>query len=258
MKIYFQMWLMSFKGLMMYRIDFMVGMISQFLTQIIDLIFIWIVFQNVDTLQGWNSDQILFLYGLMMLSIGISEFLFDELYDLGRFYMREGNFDGIILRPIHPLISIIGATKNSAALGYFILGIGLVVAMLVKLQIPITLLLIGKIVVFSIIGGLIVGAVMVIASTASFWTYRSNDVIWSFWRMYTMTQYPISIYNTFIQVLITFILPFAFVAYFPALHYLGMEGQNMIWICPIAMLAIWFGAIRVWNFGLNKYKSTGT
>jgi len=248
---------MSVKSLLIYRMDYIVGIISQLLTQVIDLIFIWIVFQNVDTLQGWNSNQILFLYGLMMLSVGIQEVLFDELYDLGRFYIREGEFDSIVLRPIHPLISIIGATKNSAGIGYFILGLGLVVTMLIKLQIPITALLIAKIVFFSIIGAFIIGAVMVIASTTSFWTYRSNDVIWSFFRMYTMTQYPISIYNSLIKALLTCIIPFAFVAYFPALHYLQMEPINLIYLSPVVLIVIWFIAIKIWNFGLKKYKSTG-
>ena len=248
---------MSIKSLLMSRVDFIVGMFSQALTQVIDLIFIWIVFQNVDTLQGWNSNQILFLYGLMMLSVGIEEVLFDELYDLGRFYIREGEFDSIVLRPVHPLISIIGATKNSAGYGYFILGLGLVITMLIRLQIPITILLICKIIFFSIIGAFIIGAVMVAASTASFWTYRSNDVIWSFFRMYTMTQYPISIYNSFIKAILTCVIPFAFVAYFPALHYLQIEPTNLIYLSPLVLIIIWFIVLKIWNFGLKKYKSTG-
>ncbi len=107
--------------------------------------------------------------------------------------------------------------------------------MLIKLTVPITALLIIKIVFFSIVGAFIVGAINTIFSISSFWTYRSNEVIWSFYKMYTFTEYPITIYNKFIRFLITVLLPFAFVA-----------------------IVLWIIAIKLWNLALNKYRSTGT
>ena len=109
---------------------------------------------------------------------------------------------------------------------------------------------------FSIIGAFIVGAINTIFSISSFWTYRSNEIIWSFYRMYTFTEYPITIYNKFIRILITVILPFAFVAYYPTMNYLGMD-KYMIYLSPIIMIILWIIAVKVWNWALNKYRSTG-
>ena len=185
-------------------------MVSQIVTQLVEIIFIWIVFQNTENLAGWNFMQVLLLYGITLISVGISDFCFDALYDIGPKYIREGDFDKIMLRPVHPLISIIGASKEFTALGYFGLGLAMTITMLIKLAIPITAILILKIVFFSIVGAAIIGAINTIFSIASFWTYRSNEIIWSFYRTYTFAQYPIDIYNKFIKVLITVILPFAF------------------------------------------------
>lgn len=146
------------------------------------------------------------------------------------------------------LVGYIG--KNGA-------GKSTTIKMLIELSIPITFFLILKIVVFSIIGAAITGAILTIFSISSFWTYKSNEVIWTFYRMHTFAQYPIDIYNGFIKILITVILPFAFVAYYPTMNYLGMN-KYMNYLSPIIMVILWIIAVRVWNWALNKYRSTGS
>lgn len=255
--IYFSLLKISLKEILIYRIDCIVGVISQFVVQLVSLIFIFIVFQNTENIAGWNFKQILLLYGVTRLSIGIAGYCFDSLYDIGPKYIRNGDFDKILLRPIHPLISIIGSSREFEALADFILGLAITIYMLIKLSIPITAILIFKIVFFSIIGALIIGAINTIFSISSFWTYRSNEIIWSFYRMYTFTEYPIDIYNGFIKVLITIILPFAFVAYYPTASYLGLN-KYMIYLSPLVAIILWIVAINVWNLALKRYRSTGT
>ena len=115
---------------------------------------------------------------------------------------------------------------------------------------------ISSIMIFSLIGALIIGALMTIFSITSFWTYRSNEIIWSFYRIHTLTEYPISIYNKFIQIILTYILPFAFVAYYPTMCYLGLNTY-MIYLSPIVAILLWIIAVILWNLALNKYRSTG-
>lgn len=256
-KLYFSFLGASLKEMLIYRIDCLVGMVSQIITQLVEIIFIWIVFRNTENLAGWNFKQILLLYGITLTSVGLKTFLFDGLYELGPKYIKDGEFDKILLRPVHPLISIIGSTKEFVAFGYFILGIIVTVSMLIKLAIPINAILIIKIIGFSICGAAIMGAMNTIFSISSFWTYRSNEVIWSFDRIYTFAQYPIDIYSKFIKILITIILPFAFVAYYPTMNYLGMD-KYMICLSPVIAIVLWIIAIRIWNLALKKYRSTGT
>lgn len=255
-KIYISFLSASLKEMLIYRLDCIAGMVSQLLTQFVEVIFIWITFQNTDNLAGWNFEQILLLYGITLISIGISDFCFDALYDIGPKYIREGDFDKILLRPVHPLISIIGSSNEFTSLGYFGLGLFMTIAMLIKLAIPVTFILILKIVFFSIIGAAIIGAINTIFSIASFWTYKSNEVIWTFYKIYTFAQYPIDIYNGFIKFLITYILPYVFVAYYPTMNYLGMD-KYMIYLSPIVAIVLWIIAVKVWNWALKKYRSTG-
>ena len=256
-KLYFSFLVASLKEMLIYRLDCIVGILSQIFTQLVELIFIYIVFQNTENLAGWNFRQILLLYGITLLSVGIADFCFDALYDIGPKYIRNGDFDKILLRPVNPLLSIIGASKEFTSIGYFGLGLALTVIMLIQLAIPITFILILKIVFFSIVGAAIIGAINTIFSISSFWTYRSNEVIWSFYKIYTFAQYPIDIYYGFIKFLIRVILPFAFVAYYPTMNYLGFD-KYLLYLSPVIAIILWFIAVKVWNWALNKYRSTGT
>lgn len=255
--IYFSLITASIKEMLIYRLDCIVGIFSQFFMQAVELIFLWITFQNTENLAGWNFNQMLLLYGITMISVGLQDMCFDALYDIGPKYIRRGEFDKFLLRPVHPLLSIIGSSKEVTSFGYGILGLVMTIVMLIKLQIPITIILILKIVFFAIVGAAIIGAINTIFSISSFWTYRSNEVIWSFFRIYTFAQYPINIYNGFVKILITVILPFAFVAYYPTASYLGLEPY-MIYLSPIIAIVLWIIAIKLWDWALKKYRSTGT
>lgn len=256
-KLYFAFLGASMREMLVYRIDCLVGVVSEIITQLVEIIFIWIVFQNTQYLAGWDFKQVFLLYGLTLIAVGIKTFLFDGLYDLGPKYMKTAEFDKILLRPVHPLISVIGSSKEFVAFGYVILGFIITTAMLSKIAIPITVMLIIKIIVFSFCGAAIIGAINTIFSISSFWTYRSNEVIWSFDRIYTFAQYPINIYSKFIKILITGILPFAFVAYYPVMNYLGID-KYMIFLSPLIAIIMWVVAVKIWNLALNKYRSAGT
>lgn len=247
----------SLKEILIYRIDCIVGILSQSVVQLVSLIFIFVVFNQTENIAGWNLNQILLLYGVTRIPIGIAGYCFDGLYDIGPKYIKNGDLDKILLRPVHPLISIIGASREFVSLADIFIGLGITFFMFTKLSIPITIFLVIKVIFFSIVGALIIGAINTIFSISSFWTYRSNEVIWSFYRMYTFTEYPITIYNKFIRIIITVIVPFAFVAYYPTIAYLGIN-KYMIYLSPIIAIVLWVIAVKLWNLALDKYRSTGT
>ena len=70
------------------------------------------VFRHTENIEGWNFYQILLLYGVTRIPIGIAGYCFDGLYDIGPKYIKNGDFDKILLRPVHPLISIMVIQGN--------------------------------------------------------------------------------------------------------------------------------------------------
>ncbi|MEO1088650.1 MAG: ABC-2 family transporter protein, partial [Acidobacteriota bacterium] len=75
--------------------------------------------------------------------------------------------------------------------------------------------------------------------------------------------YPISIYDNWIQVLLTLVLPFAFVSFFPAEHFLGKPESSIFpavfqFGTPLVGLIFFLLAYRLWSSGVDGYQSTGS
>lgn len=86
--------------------------------------------------------------------------------------------------------------------------------------------------------------------------------IWVDELMSTFGNYPLSILPGLVQGLFTFLLPLAFVAYFPVLVLLGIAPERGLmsvlahW-SPAVGFVLFFLAHRVWTWSLRHYQSVG-
>ena len=54
------------KTIMQSRVDFLIGLFGFFLTQVMGIAFLYLVFQQIPDLQGWTLDQLIFIYGFII------------------------------------------------------------------------------------------------------------------------------------------------------------------------------------------------
>jgi ABC-type uncharacterized transport system permease subunit len=61
---------------------------------------------------------------------------------------------------------------------------------------------------------------------------------------------------------ITFVFPYAFVAYYPTLHFFQIDIEMLpgvfAYLTPVVAVASTTVAVAFWSFGLRHYQSTGT
>lgn len=257
-KMYLKMFQASIKSLAEYRVDFFVGLVSQLLYELIQIVFVIIVFQNTETIQGWNFYEVLLLCGLLNVSMGYVDFFFEEMYEVGPHYMKDGTFDILLLRPIHPLLSIMANSRSLTSLGNILLGLFLCGYSLFHLHIPITLSTILFLLFITFIGGMIIGAIITLLCVSSFWVWDSNEIMWSAFQFHRFAQYPLTIYNSIIKFILIVVTPFAFVSFFPASFLLGRDYGTLSFIAPIVALLFWVITIKMWNWGMKFYKSSGS
>jgi ABC-2 type transport system permease protein len=77
-----------------------------------------------------------------------------------------------------------------------------------------------------------------------------------------MAQYPFDIYATWLRRLLGFVVPLAFVCYFPALYVLGKPDplglpRVLEFASPIVALAAATVAGLIWRFAVRHYRSAG-
>ena len=83
-----------------------------------------------------------------------------------------------------------------------------------------------------------------------------------YWQMRKFAGYPISIFPKVIQFLMTYIVPFAFVNYFPASYLLGKDISNKynnayLWAVPFIGMVLYALVYLFWRYSLRHYKSSG-
>ena len=254
----------SLKSTLEYRLEFVTSSLTILLFSVSMLVSIWILLDRFKVLQGWTLYEALFLYNLNTVAYGICAFLFyGPLVHLEEMVQR-GEFDIVLVRPMNPLLYLVVTRPIYEFLGHMILGGAIFAVCFAHLNISLTTLK----VVFLIldIGGavLIYSASFLIVGALTFWivkTYSIFDILTN--SIEHLIDYPVSIYGKVVQGLFTFIIPFAFVNFFPARFFLDRKGDNMFnpilqYGTPLVGMVFFFLAYRLWKLGVKNYKSTGS
>lgn len=249
----------EFKRMMEYKGDFIVGVIGFLLVQLSNLLFLWIIFGQIPDLVGWSVNEVVFIYGMSLIPKGIDHFFFDNLWSIGYFIVRKGDFDKYLTRPVNTLFHVLVEKIQIDALGELIMGIALVCASVPGIQAKWDLWRIIAMIAIMPFITLIFTGVKTITASVAFWVKRSGNVIYLFYTFSDFARYPAKVYNRLVQNVITYIIPFALTSYFPALFIL--KGENPLFNLGMPVLAaavLMTAGVLVWHRGIRAYESAGS
>lgn len=247
------------KKMMEYKIDFLTGAVAFLGGQAINIAFLWIIFSQIPNLKGLSFDEIVFIYGFSLIPKAIDHLLFDNLWGIGYFIVRKGDFDKYLTRPIDTLFHILVEKFQVDAFGELLVGVVLLATTITKVSFQwsfVNVLLFILVIPFAT---LIYTSIKTATAAVAFWTKRSGNVIYMFYMINDFAKFPTTIYNNFIKTIITYIIPFAFTAYYPAIYFL--KGGNPFFNigCTILFSIILFAIANfVWHKGINAYESAGS
>ncbi len=246
-----------------YRASFVMMTASQFIITLIDFAAILVMFSNVGVLGGFRLPEIALLYGVSCLSLGIADLLVGNLERLGR-KVRDGSFDTMLVRPVPALVQVATDTFALRRLGriaqsVLVLGWAATVA-------PVDWsMATGGMLLVSVAGGTaIFSAVFVLGGAVQFWAQDSAEVANAFtYGGNYLTQYPLTIYPGAVVKAITFLVPIAFVNWYPVLFVLGRDvpgdlPQLLRFASPLVAMVMLAVAGLVWRAGMRRYQSTGS
>lgn len=246
------------KKLVVYKLDFLMGVIPLILTQIIQLFFINIVFLNVESIKGWSKDEILLLYSFFVVASGLTQMLFYSLTQL-KTYIFQGTLDIILIKPINEVFYIIIQEFNYYAIGEVFFGIVMLVYSISRLEVVLNFKTIMLILFFIILATIILAAVTLIAVSFFLLTEGTFSPLNIVTSLEQFLKYPITIFNKYIQAILTFIIPFAFVSFIPS-TYLLRNNVSVLNICvkeiAVAIIVVCAGNLLFYS-GLKKYKGSG-
>jgi ABC-2 type transport system permease protein len=245
-----------------YRVSFALDLVGTFLISFIDFLAVLVIFHNVRRLGVWNVHEVAFLYAMSSITFALTDLLIGH-FDQFPQKIRDGNFDILLIRPRSTLFQVIGSDFQLRRLGKAIQGVivlGYVVGSLgihwdAGRIVMLVVMVPAAIVIFS--------SVWVVGGCLAFWTVDGGEFTNAFtYGGNFMAQYPVDILSAWLRRFLAYIVPLAFVCYFPALYILDKPDPLGLprvfeFLSPAVALVAACVAGFVWRFAVRHYRSAG-
>ncbi|WP_338776561.1 ABC-2 family transporter protein [Metabacillus sp. FJAT-52054] len=258
-KLYYLFAKNHIKVMLEYRIDFLIGMVSVALQQAAGVFFLAVVFGHIQELNGWSFYELLFIYGIAASGRAIHHIFFDNLWTLGWQYIKPGQLDRLLIRPINPFFHVCADRLQQDGFGQLLIGWIILGTAIPHLHLSWGLFEFMMLIVLVISSGVIFVAINLFFASLSFWMTDSMPVLWAVFNLSDFAKYPLTIYHKGLQFFLTWIIPYGFTAFLPAAWFLDREGYASVAIkAPVTAAAAMTVAYLFWLLGLKNYSSTGS
>ncbi len=251
----------SFKAELEYPANFLASVVSVSLNGLLRIPWLLIMIGAFGTIGGWDFWMLAFMGALIQMGHGLHHGLFFSFFD-HLDLVRTGAFDRLLVRPIHPILQIMASSLNLSSVGEFVPGLLLLLISAPHVQVAWNLSNVLYLVVVVLSGAVIEWAVYLFFATFDFW-FGKVGMMWIPTAFLNNISFPIHIYGPALSFVLTFVFPYAFIAYYPTLHFFqlpapaGFPGAFAILTPLVAAVAV-LVAVGFWSFGLRHYQSTGT
>ncbi len=217
-----------------------------------------VFFLHTDKMGDWTWQQVLMVVALFTFFSGVMEALLRPNVGAVLDQIRDGTFDFVLTKPVNA--QFIASLRNIVVwrLSDVVIGLALIVYALSQMHVVPTLAQIALFVLMLLAATAIVYALWLMMVSLAFWFVRLDNFTELFYGFYQAGRYPVTIYRGVVRVLLTFVVPIAFVTTFPASALLGRIDQTttIIWFA----LAIWLFVVsnRFWTFAIKHYSSASS
>ena len=246
-----------------YPVAFILGITAQWMSYGFQFLGMWIMVQAFGTLAGWNSMQILFIYSMNLFSYAIGATFTYNTYQQIMQIVRTGKFDDVLLKPMNSLVYLLCSNINAAYLSHLTLGLAGMLISLHALGITMEIYKILWLVIAILGSALIHAGMLILISVPSLIVL--NDTGWGIF--YTgfrnFMNYPLSIFGRPIQLLLTFVLPYGFISFYPSQVILNIQdslGFSSLfkYLTPLVGILLCSIAFIAWQWAVNRYESSGS
>ena len=257
-KLYLKFFSIQVETLLEYKKSFIFSITGQIISSFFSILSIYFLFRKFGNIEGFTFNNVLICFIVSYVGFSFAECFFRG-FDQFDKMISNGEFDRILTRPRGLVFQVLASKIEFEKLGKLIAAF---VALAVLFCTNSELLRIDKIVtiIFMILGTIIIYASLFIMNGGiCFFTTQSLEIM----NIFTdgardLTQYPLSIFHKYVRNFFTYIMPLAFVNYFPLLYVIDKVQNKIYMISPIVSILFIIPCYIVWKVGVKKYKSTGS
>lgn len=245
------------KSEMAYKANFYLLVFAGIVTKFVGLGVPFILFEKTKDIAGWGRNEIYLVMVYIIIAEGANSLFFEGVWNIPEMVF-SGKLDVLLIRPMNPLLQVLSYGVGIHGLGDLLFGIPTLIYLHINLG-----LVNAKAIMFSFIyivtGTALCLAVYIISNSIVFWfdSGGKTSIPYMIANVGQYAKYPLRIYPVVIQVLLCFVIPYAFMGIVPAMI-MTNRISNLYFIAVLGVVGIFFlMAIYVFNKGISKYESAG-
>jgi len=260
--LYGRLVLARVRSQLQYRLSFALDTAAMFLVSFLDFVAVLLIFHATPRLGSFSVEEVAFLYATSGLSFAIAELVVGHLDGFPQM-IRDGSFDVVLLRPRGTLFQVVSIDFQLRRLGLAVQAFVVLGWAIAQLDIPWNAGRVAALPLMVVCGAAIFCGVWVLTISVVFWAVEGREAANAFtYGGRQLTQYPIDVYGRWLRRLLAYVIPMAFVSYFPALYVLDKPDPLGLphWLryaAPVAAAGICVAAALMWRFAVRHYRSAG-
>jgi ABC-2 type transport system permease protein len=245
-----------------YRASFALDVSGAFLISFIDFMAVLVIFHNVHRLGTWSVREVALLYALSSISFALTDLAIGHLDQFPQ-KIRDGNFDTLLVRPRSTLFQVIASDFQLRRLGKAVQGLLVLVYALAALDLHWTVGRAAMLAVSIPAAIVIFSSIWVVGGCLAFWTTDGGEFTNAFtYGGNFLAQYPVDILAAWLRRFLAYLVPLAFVSYFPALYLLDKpDPLGLPAFLEVSSPLVAVGAALVtglvWRSAVRHYRSAG-
>ena len=258
MKLYFKSLGMHLKSELEYRVNFILSFLSQILVFFTYYFIIIALFSKFNNIKGYTLYEVLLCFAIIQFGFSFNEVFARGIDQFDKLIIR-GDFDRLLLRPKNIILQILCSDSDFVKSCRLIQAIIVLIIAIVKLNIKWNIMKLITLILMLLSSTVIFFGIFLVAASYCFFTVQGLEVR----NVFTdggkhMAQYPIGVFSKGFVLFFTFVIPYAFVNYYPLLYFIGKNDTIIYGFSPLLVIVYLIPCILIFYLGMKRYTSVGS
>ncbi len=260
MKLYIKYFSIHLKSVIEYKTSFTLTTIGQCLTTFFSFLSMYFLFNRFGNINNYSFSEVLLCFSTISISFSVAE-CFGRGFDTFSSIISNGEFDRIMVRPQNEILQVIGSKIELTRIGRFIQASIIFIYAIQTCDVQWNYERVLTLILMILAGISVFFCLFMIYAGICFFTLEGLE----FMNIFTdggrqLAQYPLDIYKEWVMKFFTFIIPLAFINYYPFLFIINKYQGNKIFymLSPLVSFLFIIPSFAFWKFGVSHYKSTGS
>ncbi len=236
-----------------YRANFVLALVRSLINVATNGANLALIFSNTQTLAGWTAPQLVAVLGVWFIIGGLMRVVVRPSLAKVMDDVRLGTLDYLLVKPADSQLLASIRVMELWGVTDVALGLLLLAAALWRLSANISL---GQAATFTLVlcaGGVMVYSFCLVLATSTFWIVRAENILVVFGEMFAAGRYPVTVYPSWIRIVLTLVVPVAFATTIPVQAVTGQLSAPALAGTLLLAITLLLVSSGFWRYGLRNY-----